>query len=60
MLELVKKALYTRKGEPFPQELVEKFPTGVVVALVKEIAKISGVNLNSKENIQMAKELMGF
>ena len=59
-LELVKKALYTKNGDKFPDELIDKFPTGVVVALVKEIARISGVELNSKENIQMAKELMGF
>lgn len=59
-IELVKKALYTRKGEEFPPDLVDKFPTGVVLELVKQIARISGVELNSKENIKMAKELMGF
>ena len=59
-IELVKKALYTRKGEEFPSDLVDKFPTGVVLELVKQIARISGVELNSKENIKMAKELMGF
>lgn len=59
-IELVKKALYTRKGDEFPSDLVDKFPTGVVLELVKQIARISGVELNSKENIKMAKELMGF
>ena len=59
-LELVKKALYTKSGEQFPPELVTDMPNGVIMELVKEIAKISGVNLQSKENIRMAKEMMGF
>lgn len=59
-IELVKKALYTRDGEQFPPDLVMCIPNGVILELVKQIAKISGVDLKSKENIQMAKEMMGF
>lgn len=59
-VELVKQALYTRKGEPFPPKLVEDMPNGVVMELVNQIAVISGVELNSEENIRLAKEIMGF
>jgi len=59
-VELVKKALYTRSGEQFPPKLVEQMPNGVIMELVKQIAHISGVDIDSKENIRMAKEMMGF
>ena len=59
-VELVKKALYTRSGEQFPPKLVEQLPNGVILELVKQIAHISGVDIDSKENIRMAKEMMGF
>ena len=59
-VELVKKALYTKDGEPFPPELVEKIPNGVIVELMREISRISGVNVNSKENLELMSKLMGF
>lgn len=59
-VELVKQALYTKDGKEFPEELVEKIPAGVIVELVKEIAKVSGINLTSKENLEMARQMMGF
>ena len=59
-VNLVKKALYTKNEEPFPPALVEKMPNGVINKLFTEIAKISGVQLNSPEAKQLLKDLMGF
>ena len=59
-IELVKKALYTKDGEKFPPELVPKLPNGVIMELMKEVARVSGVELNNKENLKLVKELMGF
>lgn len=59
-IELVKMALYTRNDEQFPAKAVEALPNGVILELVKQIAHISGVEINSEENIKLAKEMMGF
>ena len=59
-VEIVKKALYKKDGSEFPADVVEKLPTGIVNELMKEISRISGVKLNTKENMELMKELMGF
>lgn len=56
-IELLKMALYTKDGEPFPKELVEKIPNGVIVKLVQKLSEISGVEI-TEENIKMAKEML--
>ena len=33
-IELLKKALYTKDGKPFPKDLIEKIPAGVVLEIV--------------------------
>lgn len=57
-VELLKKALYTRDNKQFPPKLVEGLPNGVVLNLVNEVARISGVNVEEQE--KLAKEMMGF
>lgn len=59
-IELLKKGLFTKEDKPFPQEILIKLPQGVSTSLFKELARISGVKLDSKENMELAKELMGF
>lgn len=59
-LELLKKGLFTRNDEPFPEKVLVKLPQGVVNALFKELARISGVELNTEENMELAKRLMDF
>lgn len=57
-VELLKLALYTKDGKQFPPELVEKLPNGVVLELVKEVSKASGIDW--EENIRLAQKMMGF
>ena len=57
-VELVKKALYTKTGEPFPPQLVDKLPNGVVMELVKQISIISGVDYD--EQIRLTAQMLGF
>ena len=59
-LELLKTGLYTSKGEPFPDELINKIPSGVVNELAREISRVSGIQINNEENMRLAKEMMGF
>ena len=56
-IELLKIALYTKEGEPFPKELVEKIPNGVVIKLVQILSEISGIEI-TEENMKMAKEML--
>ena len=56
-IELLKMALYTKEGEPFPKELVEKLPNGVVMKLVQTSGEISGIEV-TEENMKMAKEML--
>ena len=56
-IELLKIALYTKDGEPFPKELVEKIPNGVVIKLVQILSEISGIEI-TEENMKMAKEML--
>ena len=59
-LELLRTGLYTSKGEQFPDELINKIPSGVVNELAKEISRVSGIQINNEENMKLAKEMMGF
>ena len=59
-VELVKIGLYTKKGEQFPPELVEKLPAGLILKLVEELARVSGIDLYNKRNLKIAKTLMDF
>ena len=57
-VELLKMALYTMKGEQMPSEVVEKIPNGVTIELVKEVARISGVDIEA--NLRLARDIVGF
>ena len=59
-VELVKIGLYTKKGEPFPPELVEKLPAGLIMKILEKIAEVSGVDLYDKRNLKLAKDMMDF
>ena len=59
-VELLKLGLYKIDGNPFPKELISKLPAGISSELMKKLAEISGIQINSEENIKMAKQLMGF
>lgn len=59
-IKIVSKGLYTKSGDEFPLKLIRLMPTGVINTLFKEIAKLSGVELNTKENMELMKNLMGF
>lgn len=59
-VELLKIGLYKKDGTPFPKELIHKLPAGISSELMKKIAEISGVKINTKENMEMVKEMMGF
>ena len=59
-VELLKLGLYKIDGSKFPNELIPKLPAGISSELMKKLAEISGIKINSKENIKMAKQLMGF
>ena len=59
-IKIVEKSLYTKDEQKFPMKLIQKMPSGVITTLYKEIAKISGVELNSEEDKELIKDLMGF
>ena len=59
-VELLKIGLYKKNGDQFPADSVEKLPTGIVNELIKEIARISGIELNTRENKELAIKMMGF
>ena len=57
-VELLKKALYDTKGNQIPPAIVEGLPNGVVLDLVTEVGRISGVDV--EKNMRVAKEMLGF
>lgn len=59
-IEIVKMALYTKNGDEFPNSLITQFPTGIISTISKEIARVSGVKMNSEENIELMQKMMGF
>lgn len=58
--ELLKTGLYNKDGSPFNPELIPKLPAGVSSSIMKEIAKVSGVNFDSEENMKLVRKIMGF
>ena len=56
-IELLKIALYTKDGEPFPKKKKKKIPNGVVIKLVQTLSEISGIEI-TEENMKMAKEML--
>ena len=59
-IEMVKMGLFTKDGKQFPPKLVEAMPSGVVDSICTKILEISGIKVNTDENIDMVKKLMGF
>lgn len=57
-VELLKKALYTKEGKPFPPKKIDAMPNGVVLELVNEVSRISGVDM--EENLKLVQQMMGF
>ena len=57
-VELLKKALYKPNGEQMPPMVVEAMPNGIVIELVKEVSRISGIDI--KANMELAKKMAGF
>ena len=58
--EIVKLGLITKDGEPYPEEVVEKLPAGVINKLTEHICEISGLNTDKEANAKLIKEMMGF
>ena len=59
-IEMVKQALYTKNHEPIKPELVEKMPSGVITAIVKQIMDVSGIKINKEETEKLVRRLMDF
>ena len=59
-VELLKKALYTKKGEAFPVELIEALPAGVVTALARMVADVSGVEFDKDAAENAIRKMAGF
>ena len=59
-LELLKKALYTKNGDPFPLDLVEKLPAGVVTAISRKISDISGIEVDKEAAEKVLEKMAGF
>ena len=59
-IELLKLGLFTKDDKEFSPDLVEKLPAGVITELSKELARISGIHIDSEQNIRIVKEMMGF
>lgn len=59
-VELVKIGLYTKKGEQFPPTLVEKLPAGLILKIVEKLAEVSGIDIYSKRNLKIAKDMIDF
>ena len=59
-IEILKAGLYGLDGEKVPLKIIKALPGGVTSQVANQIREISGIKLNSKENIELTKELMGF
>ena len=58
--EIVKIALITKDGEPYPSEVVENLPAGVINKLTEHICEISGLQTDKEANAKLIREMMGF
>ena len=59
-LYVCEKGLLNKKGEPFPKELLEIFPAGVIQEIFKEIQSISGIKRNKEEEQELTRQLLDF
>ena len=60
-LELLKIALLDLEGDPFPDEIINNLPAGVVIDLAFNICDISGIDFNKiAERQSSAGQLEGF
>ena len=59
-VEILKKGLYNKNGDPFSIEAIESLPAGVVSELARMIAKVSGVEFNKSDAEKVMKDMMGF
>lgn len=59
-LYVCEKGLLNKKGEPFPKELLEIFPAGVIQEIFKEIQSISGIKRNNEEEQELTRQLLDF
>lgn len=49
---ILKRALFTSKGEPFPEDKLMILPLGVANAISEKILEISGVDVNAQKKIR--------
>lgn len=54
------KGLLTLKEKPFPKELIQKMPAGVIREIFQEIQKISGIKRNKEEEAEFTRQLLDF
>lgn len=59
-LSICVKGMLTPQEKPFPQELIEKLPAGVVTDIANEIRRISGIKTDPKEAAKLTKQILGF
>ena len=58
--EIVKEGLCTKNGDPFPADVVEKLPVGVIVKLAEKICEVSGITPSGEDQSKLVREVMGF
>lgn len=58
--ELLELGLYTRSGDKFPEQLIEKMPAGVALKIAEEINRVSGIETDEAVNDKLVENLMGF
>lgn len=51
-LSILKRALFTSNGEPFPEDKLMILPLGVANAISEKILEISGVDVNAQKKIR--------
>jgi len=59
-IELCKLGLYNKSGDRYPDNVIENLPGGIVTEIAKQIAEVSGITVNEKDNAKIVKEMMGF
>ena len=57
---IVERGLLTKNGKPFPVKLVGQMASGAVDSIFAKISEVSGVKQNKEEQLQMAKDMVGF
>ena len=58
--EIVKLGLCKKNGEPYPEDIVEKLPAGVINKLTEKICEVSGIQQDKEKNAELIREMMGF